>query len=74
MKDDYFANYKRQVYLVQKPDPVLVERAKAAAAYLNLPLEIRATGYHYLEARLLALLQGQQAEESIIFPDTQRGG
>ena len=74
LKDDYFGNYKRLVYLVQKPDPVLVERAKAAAAYLNLPLEIRATGYHYLEARLLALLQGQQAEESIIFPDTQRGG
>jgi hypothetical protein len=74
LKDDYFANYKRLVYLVQKPDPALVERAKAAATYLNLPLEIRATGYHYLEARLLALLQDQQVEESIIFSDTQRGG
>ncbi|MBP8292521.1 MAG: DUF1638 domain-containing protein, partial [Caldilineaceae bacterium] len=41
LKDDYFANYKRLVYLVQKPDPALAERAKAAASYLNLPLEIR---------------------------------
>ena len=62
LKDDYFANYKRLVYLVQKPDPALVEQAKAAASYLNLPLEIRATGYNELEARLLELLQRQPAE------------
>jgi hypothetical protein len=53
LKDDYFGNYRRLVYLVQKPDPALIERAKAAATYLGLPLEIRATGYNLLEARLL---------------------
>ncbi|MFN3333351.1 MAG: DUF1638 domain-containing protein, partial [Caldilinea sp.] len=57
LKDDYFGNYRRLVYLVQKPDPALVEEAKAAASYLGLPLEIRATGYNFLEARLLELLQ-----------------
>ena len=57
LKQDYFGNYKRLVYLVQKPDPALIEEAKAAASYLELPLEIRATGYNLLEARLLALLQ-----------------
>ena len=56
LKDDYFANYKRLVYLVQKPDPVLIEQAKAVATYLGLPLEIRATGYNLLEARLVAKL------------------
>ncbi|MBW7883929.1 MAG: DUF1638 domain-containing protein [Caldilineaceae bacterium] len=57
LKTEYFVNYRRLVYLVQKPDPFLMEQAKAAAAYLELPLEIRATGYNDLEAQLLALLQ-----------------
>lgn len=56
LKDDYFVNYKRVVYLVQKPDPALIEQAKAVATYLGLPLEIRATGYHLLEARLVEKL------------------
>lgn len=62
LKQDYFGHYRRIVYLVQKPDPALIEQAKAAASYLGLPLEIRATGYNLLEARLLELLQ--QAESS----------
>jgi hypothetical protein len=57
LKQDYFGNYRRVVYLVQKPDPTLIEQAKAVASYLGLPLEIRATGYNFLEARLLDLLQ-----------------
>lgn len=56
LKQDYFANYERVVYLVQKPDPALLEQAKAVATYLGLPLEIRATGYHRLEERLVAKL------------------
>jgi hypothetical protein len=53
LREMYFQNYKRVVYLVQKPDPALLEQAKAAASYLRLPLEIRATGYNLLEERLL---------------------
>jgi hypothetical protein len=56
LKQDYFGNYKRLVYLVQKPEPELIEQAKAVATYLGLPLQIRATGYHLLEARLVEKL------------------
>ncbi len=64
LKADYFGNYTRLVYLVQKPDPALIEQAKAAATYLGLPLEIRATGYNFLEARLLELLQGAEGDRA----------
>lgn len=59
--EDYFANYQRVVYLVQKPDPKLMERAKAAANYLGLPLEIRATGYGWLESQLATLMENLDA-------------
>lgn len=61
LKQDYFANYQRVVYLVQKPDPALLEQAKAIATYLGFPLEIRATGYHRLEERLVAKLGSNKA-------------
>ncbi len=56
LKPDYFGNYKRLVYFVQKPEPEMIEQAKAVATYLGLPLEIRATGYHLLEQRLVEKL------------------
>jgi len=58
LKDDYFRNYRRVVYLVQIPDPELVARAEEIAAYLDLPLEVRETGYGGLEARLVGLMEG----------------
>lgn len=57
LKDDYFRNYRRVVYLVQIPDPELVARAEEIAAYLDLPLEMRETGYGGLETRLVALME-----------------
>lgn len=57
LKEDYFRNYSRLVYLVQKYDPQLVERAEQISTYLNLPLELRHTGYGLLEERLVALMQ-----------------
>lgn len=56
LKQEYFRNYKRIVYLVQKPDPKLVERARAVANYLELPLEVRATGYNGLESQLVEMM------------------
>ena len=56
LRDDYFRNYSRLVYLVQNHDPVLIERAEGIAQYLNLPLELRQTGYGLLEERLVALM------------------
>jgi hypothetical protein len=41
---DYFGNYVRLVFLTQTGDPGLVERAREAAAYLGLELEVVRTG------------------------------
>lgn len=60
LRDVYFENYKRIVYLVQRPHPELIEQAKAAANFLGLPLEVRATGYGWLERRLIELIEGRE--------------
>jgi hypothetical protein len=59
LRDEYFRNYKRVVYLAQNPTPELLERAQNAADYLKLSLEVRETGYGLLEERLVALMEGQ---------------
>ena len=56
LRDVYFANYNRLVYLVQREDAALIEKAQAIAATLGLPLELRHTGYGLLEERLVALM------------------
>ncbi len=58
LKDDYFRNYKRIVYLAQKPDPELIAQAQTAADYLELPLVVQETGYGLLEERLVAMMNG----------------
>lgn len=50
-----FGNYRRLVYLAQTDDPVLHERARAAAERLGLAFECRYTGIRRL-ARPLALV------------------
>jgi hypothetical protein len=57
LRDDYFRNYERVVWLAQQQTPELHERAEAAAAKLGLPLEIRETGDTGLERALEQLLQ-----------------
>jgi len=56
LKEDYFKNYKRIVCLTQSPEAELGIKAAAIAAYLGLPLEIRETGFNYLETRLVELM------------------
>lgn len=56
LRETYFANYTRLVYLIQAEDQALVEKAHAIAATLQLPLELRRTGYGQLEARLVDLM------------------
>jgi hypothetical protein len=56
LRDTYFANYTRLVYLVQAEDPALLAKSHAIAETLQLPLELRPTGYGQLEARLVDLL------------------
>jgi hypothetical protein len=38
--------------MTQVEEPELLEKAHAVAATLGLPLEVRHTGYHLLEAQL----------------------
>jgi hypothetical protein len=51
--DEYFRHYRRLVYLAQAPSPALLERARAAAGFMKLPLEIRETGFGLLEQAIV---------------------
>jgi hypothetical protein len=48
----YFGNYVRLAYLAQSRSPALLRRAREAAAYLGLELEVRHTGYGDLRPAL----------------------
>jgi hypothetical protein len=56
LRDEYFGNYKRVVYLAQQPTDDLLQRAQAAADKLGLALEVRETGMGDLEQRLIELI------------------
>jgi len=58
LRDEYFKNYTRVIYLAQRDDPKLQERAAWAAASIGLPLEIRKASYGKLESRLKELIEG----------------
>ncbi|RME08488.1 MAG: DUF1638 domain-containing protein [Anaerolineae bacterium] len=53
LKDEYFRNYRRVVFLTQSNLPPYRQKARQIAAYLGLPLEIRPTGWGELEKRLV---------------------
>ena len=57
LRDDYFGNYVRVVWLAQEPSVELHAKAEAAAAKLGLPLEVRETGDTGLERALEQLLE-----------------
>jgi hypothetical protein len=61
LKDEYFRNYRRLVYLAQAVKPGSIERAREIADFLGLTLEYRFTGYGELGSRLRTLLASQDA-------------
>jgi hypothetical protein len=56
LRDEYFRNYRRVVYLVQNRDEELIAKAGRVAERLGLPLEVRETGYGALEERLAGMM------------------
>lgn len=55
LKELYFGNYERALYLAQTDDPELDKKAEAAAKFLGLPYERRYTGYGDLTEALAAI-------------------
>jgi hypothetical protein len=55
LRDMYFGNYRKVVYLSQEEDPALQAKAREAAAFLGLAYEYRYTGYGDLARELLTV-------------------
>jgi hypothetical protein len=59
LRDEYFRNYRRVVYLAQAVKPGSLERGREIADYLGLSFEHRFTGYGQLGTRLRALAESE---------------
>ncbi len=55
LRDDYFGNYKRVVFLAQTEDPELTETARTSAGRLGLDFERRYVGYGEVERELVRI-------------------
>ena len=58
LRDEYFGNYSKLVYLSQRPDEDLLRQAKEAAEYLQLQFDHVQTGFGELESSLTKWMHG----------------
>ncbi|MBZ0217787.1 MAG: DUF1638 domain-containing protein, partial [Fimbriimonadaceae bacterium] len=63
LRDDYFAHYKRVIYLAQTENIELQDKAREAAARLGLAYEYRATGYGDLQSFLKTVGDGARSKD-----------
>jgi Protein of unknown function (DUF1638) len=63
LRDDYFGNYTRVMWLAQRPTPATRLAAERAAARIGLPLVEREVGLDGLERQLERLLTGGLVEK-----------
>ncbi len=64
LRDEYFGNYTRVMWLAQRPTPATRAAAERAAARLGLPLVVRETGNKGLESELERLVEARPATPS----------
>jgi hypothetical protein len=60
LAQQYFGNYRRLVYLAQKPSADAEAQAREIATNMGLEFELRVTGYGELGTRLQALVQSRR--------------
>jgi hypothetical protein len=72
LRDQYFGNYRRLVYLAQTDDPALATAARRAARRLGLAYEQRRTGHGQLGTTIAAVAAGRPAPA--VIPVIELGG
>jgi Protein of unknown function (DUF1638) len=74
LRDDYFGNYTRVMWLAQRPTPATRAAASRAASRLGLPLVVRNVGNAGLERQLERLLAPADSTERGRADVTDRAG